>query len=110
MLLDLARALSFFVTILSLLALFDGAFFVVATTWQQRLVVCMMRVLLATGAALASGLLFRHSTHSPVSLSKTLPMQVFLWTLFSLAVVFVLAWYLDVYYVSAQRGFTLYAR
>ena len=99
MLLDLGRAISFFLTIFSLLTLFHTAFFMVGTTWEQRLIASITRVALAACIALASGLLFRHAEHPAVPLSKTLPVRMFLWTLFGVMVLFALAWYLDVYYV-----------
>ena len=37
MLLDLGRAVSFLLSVLSLYALIDTAFFLTATTWEQRL-------------------------------------------------------------------------
>jgi hypothetical protein len=108
-LLDFARAISFFLTIFSLLALFDSAFFVIAATWQQRLLASIMRAALAACISLASGVLFRRSTHTDVPLSKTLPVRIFLWTLIGIMVLFALAWYLDVYYMPQGRVLTLYA-
>jgi hypothetical protein len=98
-LLDLGRILSFFLSILSLWYLMDSAFFLPATTWQQRFLASLARVVLAACVCFVSGLLFRHSAHPAVSLSKTLPIRLFLWTLLGVTVLFLLAWYLDVYYV-----------
>ncbi len=105
MFLDLARAISFFITMLSLLALFNTAFFIIGATWKQRLLACITRVALAACISLASGLLFRHSTHPAVPLSKTLPVRVFLWTLFVVMVFFAAAWYLDVYYIPLRSPY-----
>jgi hypothetical protein len=99
MLLDLGRVISFFLSIFSLLFLVNTAFFVTATTWEQRLLASITRVVLAACVSLASGMLFRHSTHPPTPLSQTLPVRVFLWTLFGATILFALGWYLDVYYV-----------
>lgn len=99
MLLDLGRAISFFLTIISLLALFNTAFFVTGTSWEQRLLASITRVVLAACISLASGLAFRYSTYPKVHLSKTLPVRLFLWTLFGVMLLFPVAWYLDVYYV-----------
>jgi hypothetical protein len=108
-LLDLARAISFFVTILSLLALFNTAFFEIGATWQERLFGAIAHVGMAAGIAFASGLLFRYSTHPTISLTKTLPVRTFLWTLFGIIILFALAWYLDVYYMPlARRVLSLY--
>jgi hypothetical protein len=99
MLLDLGRAFTFLLSILSLYALIDTAFFLTATTWQQRLLASISRVVLAACVSAASGLLFRHETNPVIPLSRTLPMRIFLWTLFGVAVLFLLAWFLDTYFV-----------
>jgi hypothetical protein len=99
MLLDLGRAISFFLTIISLLALFNTAFFGPGTSWEQRLLASITRVVLAACISLASGLVFRYSTYPKVHLSKTLPVRLFLWTLLGVTLLFPVAWYLDVYYV-----------
>jgi hypothetical protein len=99
MLLDLGRLLSFALSILSLYALLDSAFFVLATTWEERLILSITRIGLAACVCFASGLLFRHSSDPEVRLTKTLPMRMFFWTLFGVAVLFAASWFLDVYYV-----------
>ncbi len=99
MFLDLGRVLSFFLSILSLWYLLDTAFFLPATTWEQRLVASLARVVLAACVCIASGLLFRHSARTAVPLSRTLPIRLLLWTLLGGTVLFALAWFLDVYYV-----------
>lgn len=99
MLLDLGRLLSFSLSILSLFALLDSAFFVLATTWEERLILSISRIGLAACVCFASGLLFHHSTDPEVPLRKTLPVRMFFWTLFGVAVLFAASWYLDVYYV-----------
>jgi hypothetical protein len=99
MLLDLGRVISFFLSIFSLLFLVNTAFFVTATSWEQRLLASITRVVLAACVSLTSGMLFRHSTNPPTPLAQTLPVRVFLWTLFGVTILFALGWYLDVYYV-----------
>jgi hypothetical protein len=103
--LDLFRAISFFLTILSLLALFDTAFFIVGTTWKERLLACVTRAALAACISLAIGLLFRHSEHPAISPSKTLPVRTFLWSLFGVTVLFAVTWYLDAYYVPLRSRY-----
>jgi hypothetical protein len=97
MLLDLGKLLSFSLSILSLFALLDSAFFVLATTWEERLILSISRVGLAACVCFGSGLLFHHSTDPEVPLRKTLPVQMFFWTLFGVAVLFAACWYLDAY-------------
>lgn len=48
---------------------------------------------------IASGLLFRNATEPEEPLSHTLPVRLFLCTLFGGALLFAISWYLDVYYV-----------
>lgn len=99
MLLDLGRAISLAFSILSLYALLDSAFFIPATRWEERLMASFARIGLAGCVCLISGILFRYHTHPEVPLTRTLPVRLFLWTLFGAAVLFALAWSLDVYYV-----------
>jgi hypothetical protein len=98
-LLDLGRALSFLLCILSLYAVIDTAFFLTATSWEQRLIASIARVVLAACICGASGMLFRYETEPATPLSRTLPVRIFLWTLFGVIVLFFTAWFLDVYYV-----------
>lgn len=99
MLLDLTRALSFLLSILSLYALIHSAFFLTATTWQQRLVASIVRVVLAACICAFSGMLFRTETQPTTPLSRTLPVRLFLWTLFGVSILFAIAWFLDTYYL-----------
>jgi hypothetical protein len=97
LLLDLGRAFTFLLSILSLYALIDTAFFATATTWQQRLLASIARVVLAACVSFFSGLLFH--LHGNLPISRTLPVRIFLWTLAGVIVLFTLAWLLDAYYV-----------
>ena len=99
MLLDLSRFITFLLTILSLFGLVDTAFFLTATTWQQRLLESITRVVLAACIAAASGLLFQYQSSPAVPFTRTLPVRIFLWALFGISVLFLLAWFLDTYYV-----------
>jgi hypothetical protein len=99
MLLDLSRFVTFLLSILSLFALVDTAFFVTATTWQQRLLASITRVVLAACISAASGLLFRYHASPAVPFTRTLPVRIFLWALFGISLLFLLAWFLDTYYV-----------
>jgi len=97
-LLDFAQALSFLLTILSLCALLDSAFFTPATRWEDRLIASFARIGLAACVSFVSGLLF-HIADPKVPLTQTLPVRLFICALFGFALLFALAWYLDVYYV-----------
>jgi hypothetical protein len=102
MILDLAKALSFFVSILSLYPVVVSAFFVPGARWEERMVVALARVGLAGCVSLLSGILFARpwqAGHSAEHLLATLPVRVYLWTVAGVAVLFALSWYLDVAYV-----------
>jgi hypothetical protein len=98
-LLDLGRALSFLLSILSLCALINSAFFLTATTWKQRLLASLSRVVLAACISAVSGLLFRNETSPATPFSRTLPVRVFFWALLAISILFTLAWILDTYFV-----------
>jgi hypothetical protein len=99
LLLDLGRAVSLAGSIISLYALLEGAFFIPATRWEERLVLSLARIGLSGCVCFASGMLFRFSTHPDVPLTRTLPVQLFIWTLFGVSLLFAISWYLDLYYV-----------
>ena len=99
MLLDLGRAISLAFSILSLYALLSTAFFLPATRWEERLDASFARIGLAACICLISGMLFRYRTQPEIPLTRTLPVRLFLWTLLGAALLFVLAWSLDVYYI-----------
>jgi len=107
MLLELLRPLSFFLSMLSLYPVMLSAFFEPGTRWEDRLEMALLRVVFAACVCFASGLLY--SWHSPSlheppePLLSTLPMRLFLWALAGMAVLFVLSWYLDTYYVPMAR-------
>lgn len=98
MLLDLGKVVSFAMSILSLCALLDSAFFVPATRWEDRLVASLARIVFAGCVCLISGLLF-HFSEPQVPLVRTLPVRLFLWALSGFALFFALGWYLDAYYM-----------
>jgi hypothetical protein len=99
MILDIAKALSFFASMLSLYPVVLSAFFVPGSRWEDRMVVALARVGLAGCISLLSGILFaRPWLPSPQGqhLLATLPVRMYLWTVAGVAVLFALSWYLDV--------------
>jgi hypothetical protein len=98
MLLDLARALSFFLGIVSLYAAAISAFFVPGSHWQERLVIALLKLGFAGCICFFSGLLFawpsRSAKHLGPPLISTLPVRVFLWSLACIAVLFIGSWFL----------------
>jgi hypothetical protein len=105
MLLELARPLSFFLGMFSLYPVMLSAFFVPGAHWEERLEMALLRVALAACICFASGLLYAwpSNTGTPEPLLSTLPVRMFLWTLAGMAILFVLSWYLDTYYVPMAR-------
>jgi len=97
-LLDVGKVASFVMSILSLCALLDSAFFIPATRWEDRLIASLARVGFAGCVCLISGLLF-HLSQPRVSLARTLPVRLFLWAISGFSLFFALGWYLDVYYM-----------
>lgn len=101
MLLDLARALSFFLSILSLYWMTFSAFFVPGSRWQERLTLALLRLAFAACVCFFSGLLFswrsRPSRRPPESVISTLPVQLFFWALAVVTVLFISSWYLASY-------------
>jgi hypothetical protein len=109
-LLELGKALSFFLSILSLYALMASAFFVPGSRWDERLAGSLLRIAVAACVCFASGLLFRQSAAAATTpenppapeeppVIQTLPVRLFFWALSGMALLFFLSWYLEEYYV-----------
>lgn len=102
MLLEIGKALSFFLSILSLYTVVVSAFFVPGTHWEERLSLALIRIVLAGCICFVSGLFFVRPPgpdREGEPLIRTLPVRLFLWTLVGVAVLFVASWYLETYYV-----------
>lgn len=85
-------------SILSLCALLDTAFFIPATRWEDRFVASLARIIIAGCVSFISGVLF-HFSQPQVPVSRTLPVRLFLWAISCFSLFFVLGWYLDAYYM-----------
>jgi hypothetical protein len=109
MILDISKAFSFLLSMMSLYYVVQSAFFVPGTHWEDRLELALAKIALAACVCFASGLLFswrqqtdrgQHDPHAyDEPLMSTLPVRMFFWTLLGVAILFALAWYLDAYYV-----------
>ena len=102
MILDLAKALSFFLSMLSLYPVVGSAFFIPGSRWEDRMVLALARVGLAGCMCLLSGILFARPwlpNHSSDRLLATLPVRLYLWTVAGVAVLFALSWYFDAEFV-----------
>lgn len=102
MILDLARAFSFFGSIVALYAAAIGVFFVPGTRLQERIVLALLRIGVAACVCLLSGILFiwpsrAYPRRVPVALASTLPVRLFLWSLAAIALLFLASWYLASY-------------
>ena len=101
---EVGKAVSLMASILSLYPAVFSAFFVPGTRWEERLFLCVDKVLLSGCICFASGLLF--SWPSPVDRVKggmrllaTPPVRLFFCALAGMAVLFVVSWYLAEYYI-----------
>jgi hypothetical protein len=103
MLLEIARTLSFFVSMLALYPVVAGAFFVPGSYWQDRLILAAARMGLAGCMALVSGILFArpwlYDDGAGRRLMAALPVRIYLWTVLGVAILFLLSWYLEEFYV-----------
>ncbi len=101
MFLDLTRALSFFVCLVSLYWVTISAFFVPGTSLQERLITALLRLAFAACISFLSGLLFSWPSRTPRQshqpLLSTLPVQLFFWALAGIAILFLTSWYLATY-------------
>jgi hypothetical protein len=105
MLLDLAKALSFFLSILSLCPVVLSAFFVPGSQLEGRLVLALEWMALAGCICFLSGILFsqpwRAEAETGDHLLQELPVKMYLWTVGVVAILFVLSWYLEISFVAA---------
>lgn len=105
MLLELARPLSFFLSILSLYPVMLSAFFELGTRWEERLEMALVRVGVAACVCFGSGMLYawRPGAGAGEPLLSTLPVRLFFWAMGGTVVLFVVSWWLDTYYVPLLR-------
>jgi hypothetical protein len=110
MLLELLRPLSFFAGMLSLYPVMLSAFFVPGSRWEDRLPVALVRIAIAACLCLTSGLLYAHPAHAidePAEpLLRTLPVRLFFCAIAGMALLFLVSWWLDTYYIplTLQHG------
>ncbi len=101
---ELAKAVALILTIISIYALLCSVFFVPGSPWQQRLLTSIETLAMTGCVCFASGLLFSITTQSvngqevpPVT--RTLPVQLFFWSLGGVVLMFLLSRYLEVFYI-----------
>lgn len=103
MLLEIGKALSFFLSILSLYPIALSAFFVPGSRWYERLAMALVKIAFSGCICFASGLLFslpsQTNPDAARPLTATLPVRLFFYALAGITILFVLSWYLETYYV-----------
>jgi formate/nitrite transporter FocA (FNT family) len=101
MFLDVTRAITFFLGILSLYQAAISAFFVPGTHWEDRILMALARLGLSACVCFLSGMLFawpsRATAHTHPSVISTLPVQMFFWSLGLIVILFIGSWYLATY-------------
>jgi hypothetical protein len=100
---ELGRLVFLILTILSLYALLDSAFFTIGSHWQNRLEDSILTLGIATCVCFAGGIVFSLTESSneakTAPLSRTLPVQLYYWTVGGTVLLFFLSWYLEQYYI-----------
>jgi hypothetical protein len=101
---ELAKVVALVLTILSIYALLGSVFFVPGSSWQQRVLTSIETLAMTACVCFASGLLFSITAESvkgqegpPVT--RTLPVQLFFWSLGGVVLMFLLSRYLEVFYI-----------
>ena len=100
--LELAKFASLLLSILSLDAVFHSAFLEPGSDVHQRLLPSLELLMLAAAICLASGAIFREweqrAGKRDASLVGSLPMLIFWWASGVMALLFCLAWLLNLYF------------
>jgi hypothetical protein len=98
-LLELAKPFALILCIAVLGGVFYTAFLIPAVDLQENLWDTLTLLSLAAGICGASGMLFRDQTGEGSALLRTLPVQLFLWAVGVMAVMFVSAWFLETHFI-----------
>ena len=95
--LEIAKAATFFASLLALYWTALSAFFLPGLDWQDRLLLALARLSLSAAVCLFSALIFRLPTRTnpdaPRPHPTALPLQLFFWASPILALLFLAAWY-----------------
>ena len=98
MLLEVAKPLSFLLSILSLYPVALSAFFDPGARWEERLLLALPKVAEAACICFLSGILFawpaRSNPDRDQPLTSTLPVRLFLWAMPGMALLFAISWYI----------------
>ena len=107
MLIEVARPIALLLCVLSLCALFYTVFLIPASQTGEITWTTVTLLSFAAGICLASGMIFLEpDDHGASALTRTLPVQLFLWVVGVMIVLFVSAWYLEtngIFYKDVRR-------
>src|SRR5450631_1486936 len=107
MLLEVAKPIALVLCVFSLCTVFCHAFLVPATDLEQRIWDSVILLSLAAGICLTSGMIFRESTQTGTEpVIRTLPVQMFCWTVGVMLLFFLASWYLEthcIFYKDVRR-------
>ena len=96
--LELAKAVSFLICILSLYWAAISAFFVPGAQWEERVWMALFKLLAAAAICFYSGMVFswpaKTNPDAFQRLTSTMPVRLFFWAVAGMVVLFVLSWYL----------------
>lgn len=97
MLLDLAKALSFFSCIVAVYHAAIHPFFVPGARWEERLTLALTKLAFAACVSFLSGMVFtwpsRTNPDQGQALTSTLPVRFFFWSAAGIGVLFLSSWY-----------------
>jgi hypothetical protein len=96
---ELARAGALILSIASIYALLGSAFFAPGVSWHYRLFASVQTLAMTACVCFASGLLFHLTERSEPPVTRTLPVQLFFWSLGATVLMFLLSRYLEVFYI-----------
>jgi uncharacterized membrane protein len=107
MLTEVAKPIALVLCMFSLCAVFCTAFLVPASDLEQRSLDSVVLLSFAAGISLTSGMIFREPAKNGAgSLTRTLPVQMFLWAVCVMLVLFLVSWYLEthcIFYKDVRR-------
>jgi hypothetical protein len=100
---EIARPIALALCMLCLCALFYHVFLMQAVDFEQGVWDSLILLSLAAGICLVSGVICRDSREP---LARTLPVQMFFWSVFAMLVFFIASWYLEthcIFYKDVRR-------
>jgi hypothetical protein len=110
MILELGKFVSLLLGIVSLHAVFYTAFLMPLSGWRERIFQSLDMLTLACGICVGSGLIFRAWDRKVgignSTIATTLPMKIFWWFTGVTVLMFVASWYVEVYWLPLNSGFT----